>query len=108
MCGGRIGVAQLDTHEKAVELRFGQRKGADLVRRILRGNDEEWFEQAAHFAFGSDLPFLHGFEQGALCLERGRWGLDRRRGRFWRGHGAGVLGVGEAEWNGKAMEQIIA
>ena len=30
--GARVGIAELDAHEEAVELRFGQREGADLVR----------------------------------------------------------------------------
>ena len=39
--GRAIRHAEFDAHEEAVELRFGQRKGADLVLRILRRDDEE-------------------------------------------------------------------
>ena len=41
-----IGIAQLDAHQEAIELRLGQRKGAHLLDRILRRNDEEGFGQA--------------------------------------------------------------
>ena len=39
--GGAVGIAEFDLHQEAVELRFGQRESADLVRRVLRGDDEE-------------------------------------------------------------------
>ena len=38
---GGVGVAQGDAHEEAVELRFGQREGAELLVRVLRGDHEE-------------------------------------------------------------------
>ncbi len=64
--GRAVGVAQRDAHQKAVELRFGQQIGANLVVRVLRGDDEEGLGQGAGFAFHADLLFLHGFEQCAL------------------------------------------
>ena len=39
--GVAVGVAELDAHHEAVELRLGQREGADLLGRVLRGDDEE-------------------------------------------------------------------
>ncbi len=69
--GFGIRIAEFDAQQEAIELRFGQREGADLARRILRGDDEERFRQAAGLAFGSDLAFLHGFEQRALRFGRG-------------------------------------
>lgn len=67
----RVGIAEFDFQQEAIELRLGQRKGSDLVRRVLGGNDEKWLGQRAGFAFGRDLTFFHGFEQGALGLRRG-------------------------------------
>ena len=37
----RVRVAELDAHQEAVELRLGQREGADLVQRVLRRDHEE-------------------------------------------------------------------
>ena len=69
----RLGVriAQLDAHQEAVELRFRQRKGADLVGRVLRGDDEERHGQRARLALAGDLLFFHRFQQRALRLGRG-------------------------------------
>ncbi len=39
--GVAIRITELDAHQEAVELRLGQRKGADLLGGILRGDDEE-------------------------------------------------------------------
>ena len=68
-CG--VGIAELDAHEEAVELRLRQREGADLVRRVLRRDHEERLRQRARLAFGGDLLLLHRFEQRTLCLGRG-------------------------------------
>ena len=67
----RVRIADDDFEEEAVELRFGQRIGAFLVNRVLRGQDEERFDEFADFAAGGDLFFLHGFEHGGLRLGRG-------------------------------------
>ena len=67
----RARVADNDFEEEAVELCFGQRIGAFLVNRVLRGHDEEGFAEFAKFAAGGDLLFLHGFEHGRLGLGRG-------------------------------------
>ena len=67
----RFRVAEADAHEKAVELGFRQGKGSHLVRRVLRGDDEEGIGQGAGLALGGDLALLHGFEQCALGLGRG-------------------------------------
>ena len=37
-----IGHTQFDAHEKTIKLRFRQREGADLMLRVLSGDDEEW------------------------------------------------------------------
>ena len=39
----RLGIAEFDAHQEAIELRLGQRKRADLVGRILRRDHEERF-----------------------------------------------------------------
>ncbi|OQA31557.1 MAG: hypothetical protein BWY57_02319 [Betaproteobacteria bacterium ADurb.Bin341] len=69
--GAAVGITEFEAHQKAVELRFRQGEGADLVRRILRGDDEEGGGQRPGFAVGCDLAFLHRFEQGALGLGGG-------------------------------------
>ncbi len=65
-----IGVADLDRHQEAVELRLGQRIGADLLDRILRGDDEEGIGQLARLAVLRHLPLLHRLHQRALRLRR--------------------------------------
>ena len=66
-----VGIAQFDPHQKAVQLRFGQRKGADLIGGVLGGDDEKRLRQRAGLALDGDLPLLHRFQQGALGLGRG-------------------------------------
>ncbi len=46
-----IGIAERDAHQEAVELRLGQRIGAELVGRVLRRDDEEGRGQGARLAF---------------------------------------------------------
>ena len=62
----------LDEHleHEAVLLGFGQRIGAFLLDRVLRGQHEERVGQLVADAADGDLPFLHGFEQGGLRLRR--------------------------------------
>ncbi len=68
--GVAVGITQLDAHEKAVQLRFGQREGADLRGGVLRGDDEEGLGQTPRLAFGRDLMLFHGLQQRRLCLGR--------------------------------------
>ena len=63
-------VAEFDAHQEAVELRLRQRVRADLVRRVLRRDDEERFGQRIGLAVGRDLVLFHGLEQRALRLGR--------------------------------------
>ena len=46
-----VGIAERDAHHEAVELRLGQREGADLLGGVLRGDDEERLGQLARLAF---------------------------------------------------------
>ncbi len=64
----RVRVAEFDAHQEAVELRFRQRKGADLVGRILRRDDEERLGQHPRLALDRDLAFFHRLQQSALAL----------------------------------------
>ena len=69
--GSAIGIAELDREQEAVELRFGQRVGADLLDRVLRGDHEERLGQRARLAVHRHLALLHRLEQRALRLRRG-------------------------------------
>lgn len=69
--GFGIRVTQFDAHQEAVQLRFRQGEGADLVGRILRSDDEERLGQLPGDAFRRHLVFFHGFQQCALCLGGG-------------------------------------
>ena len=67
-----LNVGYLHEHleHEAVLLGFGQRIGAFLLDRVLRGQHEERIAQAVAHPADRDLPFLHGFEQGGLRLGR--------------------------------------
>ena len=86
--GGSVGIAQFNAHEKTVQLRFGQRKGTDLVRRVLRGDDEKRGGQLTRFTFDGDLMLFHGFEQRALRLGCGA--VDFVGKHHLRKNGSGV------------------
>ena len=64
----RIGHEHLE-HE-AVLLRLGQRIGAFLLDRVLRGQHEERIGQLVPHAADRDLPLLHRFQQRGLRLGR--------------------------------------
>ena len=65
------GVADAHVHQEAVELRFGQREGAFLFDRVLRGHHQEQRRQRIGLPPDGDLAFAHRFEQRRLHL-RGR------------------------------------
>ncbi len=69
--GHGVRVAQFDAHQEAVELGFRQGESADLVGRILGGDDEERFRQLPGDAFRRHLVFFHCFQQRTLRLGRG-------------------------------------
>ena len=66
-----IRIAHADAHQEAVELRFGQRIGAVVLDRILRGENQERLGQRVRVIVDSDLRFVHCFEQGGLRFRRG-------------------------------------
>ena len=68
---GRIGIAQRQAHQEAVELALRQRMGADLLGRILGGDDEEGRGQAQRLAVDADLMLLHRLQQRALGARPG-------------------------------------
>ena len=69
--GVAIGIVDVDFHQEAVELRFGQRVSAFLLERVLGGHHEKRRFERAQLAAGGDLFFLHGFQQGTLHFCRG-------------------------------------
>ena len=86
--GRAVGVAQRQAHEKAVELRLGQGVSANLVERVLCGDDEKWLGQRPRRAFYRDLFFFHGFEQSGLRFGAGA--VDLVSQQHLRKQGAGV------------------
>jgi hypothetical protein len=95
--GRRIGIADLDRHQEAVELGFGQRIGADLLDRVLRRDDEERIGQLSRLSVLRNLALFHRFHQRALRLRRRAVdlvgqddGVEDRAGVKAEGAGLGV------------------
>ena len=63
-------VGHHDVEHEAIELRFGQRVGAFLLDRILRGEHEERPFERIGAARRRDVVLLHRFEQRGLRLRR--------------------------------------
>ena len=57
-------------HEKAIELRFGQRIGAFLLQRILSRHYQKQIGQRISLSPDGDLTLCHRFEQRRLDLCR--------------------------------------
>src|SRR5436853_388448 len=51
--------AQLDSHQKPIQLRFGQWKCSRLILRILCCDDKKRLRQFVSDAVGRDLMFFH-------------------------------------------------
>ncbi len=68
---GAIGIIHVDLHQKAVELRLGQRIGAFLLQRILRRQHMERTRQVVAMAGDADMIFLHRLQQRRLRARRG-------------------------------------
>ncbi len=66
-----VRIAEAHAHQEAIELRFRQAIGADLLVRILGRHHEERLGQWVGHAIDADLPFLHRLEQRALRLRAG-------------------------------------
>src|SRR5216684_942334 len=65
------GIAHLDAHQKAVELRFRQGIGAVVLDGILRGDHEKRLRKRESLAVHGDLRFVHGFEKRGLRARGG-------------------------------------
>ena len=59
---------ELDPHEESIELRFRQRKRADLLLRVLRCKNEKRGGQGMRYAIHRNVVFFHRLEQRALCF----------------------------------------
>ena len=57
--GALIRITQLDAHQEAVELRFREWKGTNLMHRVLGGDHEERHRQWVRLPFGGDLSLFH-------------------------------------------------
>ena len=62
----------IDDHLKkeTVSLGFGKMIGAFLLDRVLGGQNEEGFLKVIGLPANGHVVFLHGLEQGGLCLWR--------------------------------------
>ena len=63
-------VADQELEHEPVELGLGQRIGALLLDRVLRGDHHEGVGQRPRGALGGHLPFLHRLQQRRLRLGR--------------------------------------
>ncbi len=67
---GELRILDEGVHQEAVLLRLGQRVGALLINRVLRGQHEERLRELPRLAAGGNLALLHGLEQRRLRLGR--------------------------------------
>ena len=65
-----VRVAHRQLEQEPVELRLGQRVGALVLHRVLRGDDDERIGQRVGLALDRDLALLHRLEQRGLRLRR--------------------------------------
>ncbi len=56
--------------QEAVELRLGQRIGALMLDRVLRGDDHEPAAELMGLAVDGHIALLHRLQQGGLGLRR--------------------------------------
>jgi hypothetical protein len=66
-----LGHVEDELQQEAVELRLGERVGALVLDRVLRGGDDERVREWERTAVDADLALLHRLQQGGLGL-RGR------------------------------------
>lgn len=85
-----VGIAELKTQEKPVELRFRQRVSARLFARVLGGDDHEGTGKRVGHAVDGGLPLFHGLEERALGAGGGTVDLvgQKERGEEGPGHEA--------------------
>ena len=63
-------IAQMDFKEKAIQLGFGQGKGAFILNRVLRRQHEKRAGQHTGHAIDRHLALAHTFKQSRLCSRR--------------------------------------
>src|SRR5713101_2228099 len=99
------GIAHLDAHQKAVELRFRQGIGAVVLDGILRGDHEKRLRKRESLAVHGDLRFVHGFEKRGL---RARGGAVDFVGENWPGtkFKFARFGIVDADAEDVAGEQV--
>ncbi len=82
-----IRVRYAHAEHEPIELCFGQHVGSLRLNRILRGDHHEGRFEAIRVSADGDLLFLHGLEQGSLCLWRRTIDLvgeqEIRKDRTW-------------------------
>ena len=66
-----LGVAEVDAQQESVELRLGQREGALVLDRVLRGDHHEGASQLVRSNVDGHVPLLHALEQARLGLRGG-------------------------------------
>ena len=76
---GTVGVVDVDLNQKPVKLGFGQRIGAFLFNRVLRGQHMERAAQRTVLAGDGDLAFLHRLQQRRLGARAGAVDLIRHQ-----------------------------
>ena len=69
--GLQVRIIDVDFHQEAVELGFGQRIGAFLLERVLRRQHVEGLGQIVARAGDRHMLFLHGLQQRRLGARRG-------------------------------------
>ena len=75
----RVGIARGQPHEKTVQLRFRQGKGALDLDGVLGGHHQEGLRQGIGHAAFSHLPLLHALQQRALGARRSTVDLVRQQ-----------------------------
>ena len=65
-----LGIIDVRVEHEAVELGLGQRVGALVLDRVLRGQHEERLRELMPLAAGGDLVLLHRLQQGRLGFRR--------------------------------------
>ena len=77
--GLAVGIVDVDLHQEAVELRFGQRIGAFLLERVLGRQHVERLRQVVAHAGDRDMLFLHRLQQRRLGARAGAVDLVRHQ-----------------------------
>ena len=77
--GVAVGIADVDLHQEAIELRLGQRVGAFLLERVLRRQNMERRRQVVARPSDRHVAFLHRLQQRRLGARAGPVDLVRHQ-----------------------------